>query len=143
MQVKECMTSQCLYVSPETTLRDVANMMRDEDIGFLPVTQNDKMIGMVTDRDIVIRCVAEGCDPESSTVQEAMTEKTYYCFEDQDIEEVASNMGDIQVRRLPVVSREKRLVGIISLGDISQASAKKSGEATQSITQDISQKRAA
>lgn len=143
MQVKECMTPNCLTVMSDTSLRDAANMMRDEDIGFIPVQENDRMVGMITDRDIVIRCVAEGKDTQNSTVRDAMTEKTYYCFEDDNIDTVARNMGDIQVRRLPVVNREKRLVGVITLGDISQASAAKSGEATQSITQEIGSKKAA
>lgn len=143
MKVKECMSTDCQYVPMDTTLRQAAKIMRDEDVGFLPVVQNDKMIGTVTDRDIVVRCVADGCDPETEVVRNAMTEKTLYCYDDQTIEDVAENMGEMQVRRLPVVNRQKRLVGVISLGDISQASTKESGEAVRSITQNIAEKRAA
>lgn len=143
MNAKDCMSTNCQYVPKNTTLKRAAEIMRDEDIGFLPVIENDRMIGMVTDRDIVVRCIAEGCDPETEVVANAMSNATLYCFEDQSIEAVAKNMGEVQVRRLPVVNRGKRLVGVISLGDISQASEKKAGEATQHITENIGQKRAA
>ncbi len=143
MNVKDCMSTDCQFIPKETTLRKAAEIMRDLDIGFLPVVESDQMVGMVTDRDIVIRCIAEGCDPETEVVVNAMTNKTLYCYDDQSIESVAKNMGEMQVRRMPVVNRNKRLVGIISLGDISQSSERKAGEATQNITEDIGQKRAA
>lgn len=143
-KVKEVMTEKCEWISPDTNCADAAKTMRDQDIGFLPVGENDRLIGMVTDRDIAVRCVAEGKDPKATQVKSIMTAKTYYCFDDQNIEDVCANMGDIQVRRLPVVNRDKRLVGVISLGDVAQAAAKASvGEAEQQITAQTSRKKAA
>jgi CBS domain-containing protein len=92
-------------------------MMAAIDAGVLPVAENDHLVGMITDRDIAIRGIAKGKGPTAS-VAEVMTHEVKYCFDDQDLDEVTDNMGDIQVRRLPVVNRDKRLVGILSLGDI-------------------------
>jgi CBS domain-containing protein len=97
-------------------LQQIARRMAAEDIGFMPVGDDDHLIGMITDRDIVIRAVAEGRDART-LVREIMTKDIKYCFEDQDMDQVVQNMGDIQVRRLPVVNRDKRLVGIVSLAD--------------------------
>ena len=92
-------------------------MMAEADCGALPVSENDRLVGMITDRDIAVRAIAAGKGPDTP-VREVMSGGICYCFEDQDISEVAANMGDIQVRRLPVLSREKRLVGILSLAGI-------------------------
>jgi CBS domain-containing protein len=96
-------------------------MMRDLDIGVLPVGENDRLVGMITDRDITIRAVAAGKDP-NSPVSDVMTAAIKYCYSDQELDEVTDNMADIQVRRLPVVDRDKRLVGILALGDIATSS---------------------
>jgi CBS domain-containing protein len=108
--------------------------MRDEDIGVVPVTENDRMIGMVTDRDIVVRCVASG-SLDGATARTAMSPRVLYCYEDQSVNEILANMAEQQVRRMPVVSREKRLVGVVSLGDLSQTSQRKSGESLKEISQ--------
>lgn len=121
MIVKECMTRQVELGTPEMSLRDAALKMRDGDFGILPIQKNDKLVGMITDRDIAIRCVAEGADSKKIKVGEVMTEKVLYCFEDQSLDEVAQNLGENQVRRLPVVNREKRLVGILALSDLTKA----------------------
>lgn len=121
MIVKECMTRKVELGTPEMSLRDAALKMRDGDFGILPIQKNDKLVGMITDRDIAIRCVAEGADAKKLKVGEVMTEKVLYCFEDQSLDEVARNLGENQVRRLPVVNREKRLVGILALCDLAQA----------------------
>lgn len=121
MIVKECMTRQVELGTPEMSLRDAALKMRDGDFGILPIQKNDKLVGMITDRDIAIRCVAEGADAKKLKVGEVMTEKVLYCFEDQSLDEVARNLGENQVRRLPVVNREKRLVGILALCDLTKA----------------------
>lgn len=143
-KVKDVMTKECEWISPDTSLTEAAKIMKKKDCGFLPVGENDKMIGMVTDRDIAIRAVAEGKDPAKTNVREVMTQKTYYCFDDQDVEEVCKNMGDIKVRRLPVVNRDKRLVGVISFGDVSQAAKPDNvGESQQQITAETAKKKAA
>ena len=117
MHVREAMTRDVCMVRPDQTLREAAKMMGQIDAGVLPVTDGERLIGMITDRDIAVRGVGMGKDPQTP-VREVMTEEVKYCFDDEDIDHVAENMGDIQVRRLPVLSREKRLVGILSLGDI-------------------------
>jgi len=119
MKVYDAMTLDVQLCTPENTLKDAAEAMMALNVGLLPVTDGDRLVGMISDRDIVTRGVALGLGP-NSPVQNVMTEDVKYCFEDQDIEEVAHNMGDIQVRRLPVVDRDKRLVGIITLGDIAR-----------------------
>lgn len=143
-QVKDFMSKDCQWLPSDATAREAAELMRDQDIGFVPVGEKDKLIGMVTDRDIVLRCVAAGHDAEDCMVRDIMTKETYYCFDDQDVEEVCENMGDLQIRRLPVVNRDKRLVGVISMGDVAQAAAKaKVGAAEQQITAETAQKKAA
>jgi CBS domain-containing protein len=123
MFVKSCMTRNVEIVEPACSLREAAEKMRDGDFGILPIAENDRLIGMITDRDIVVRAVAEGKDPRQVTVRDIMSKEVLYCFEDQTLEEVAQNLGENQIRRLPVLSREKRLVGILSLGDLSQSKA--------------------
>jgi len=118
MQVKEVMTHDVLLASPGQTICEAAKMMAECDAGALPVRDNDRLIGVITDRDIVIRAVAENKSPDTP-IREVMSQKVLYCYEDEDAEHVAKNMGDNQVRRLPVLSREKRLVGIVSIGDLS------------------------
>jgi len=118
MKIREIMTKQVDTVSPDTSLKEAARMMRDADIGFLPVGENDRLVGTLTDRDIAIRAVADGKDPNSATVRDAMSAGTEYVFEDQDTAEAATVMSEKQVRRLPVMSREKRLVGVVAIGDL-------------------------
>ena len=120
MRVSECMTRDVQIASPGQTVRDVARIMADIDAGVLPVGDNDRLVGMITDRDIAIRGIAEGKGPDAK-VSEVMSREVKYCFEDDEVEDVLQNMGDIQVRRLPVINRDKRLVGIVSLGDLAQS----------------------
>lgn len=117
MKISEVMTRDVKMASPEDTLADAAKLMADLDSGVLPVTDGKKMIGMITDRDIAIRGVAQGLGPKAK-VSEVMTDKVKYCYEDDSCDEVAKNMGEIQLRRLPVLSRDKQLVGIVSIGDL-------------------------
>jgi len=119
MRVSEAMTRQVRVANPTETIRDVAKMMAEIDAGAVPVGENDRLVGMITDRDIAIRAVAQGKGPDTP-VREVMSQDIKYCYEDEDLEHVAENMGDLQVRRLPVVNREKRLVGIVALGDIAR-----------------------
>jgi CBS domain-containing protein len=111
------MTRDVYIANPEETIQQAAIAMAGIDAGALPVANNDRLNGMITDRDIAVRGVAEG-KSRNTPVRDVMTTDVKYCFDDQDIEEVTLNMGDIQVRRLPVVDRDKRLVGILSLGDV-------------------------
>jgi CBS domain-containing protein len=111
------MTSDETTVSPQETLQKVAKRMADLDVGALPVGENDRLVGMITDRDIAVRGIAQGKGPNTK-VRGVMTPEVKYCFMDQDVEEISSNMADIQVRRLPVLDHDKRLVGILSLCDI-------------------------
>ena len=121
MNVKDCMSNYVELGRPDMTLKEVACLMRDGDFGFLPIQENDRLIGTITDRDIAIRGVASGLNPETTKAKEVMSQKVLYCFEDQSLEEVTRNLGDNQVRRLPVLNRDKRLVGVLSLGDIAQS----------------------
>lgn len=118
MKISEAMTSNVHIASPDQTICDAARIMAECDSGALPVSDGSRLIGIITDRDIAIRAVAQKKSPDTA-VREVMSNEVLYCFEDEDIEHVAQNMGDLKVRRLPVVSREKRLVGIVSLGDLS------------------------
>lgn len=117
MKVSECMTETVRTIYPSMTIRQAAQLMGELDSGALPVRDNDQLVGMISDRDIAVRAVAHGKDP-NTPVSEAMTRDIKYCYEDEDIEHVAHNMGEIQVRRLPVINREKRLVGIVALSDL-------------------------
>lgn len=118
MQLKDIMTQGAEVIAPEATLQEAAQKMQRFDIGPLPVCDGDRLIGMLTDRDITVRAVAEGCDPKTTRVREAMTPDIAYCFEDQDVHEAAQVMEQYQIRRLPILNRNKRLVGLVSLGDL-------------------------
>ena len=134
MKVSQAMTHDVCVVRPDHTIEDVARMMLAIDAGMLPVAENDKLVGTITDRDIAVRAVAEGKGPKTY-VREVMTEDVKYCFEDEDTAHVSRNMGEQQVRRLPVVNRNKRLVGILSLADVAQqeADGRKVGNALRGV----------
>ena len=117
MRVSECMTREVQIVDPNDTIAGAAKTMAKLDAGILPVGEDDRLIGMITDRDIAVRAVAAGMGPNAK-VGDVMNSEVKYCFDDQEIDEVLRNMGELQVRRLPVLNRDKRLVGIISLGDL-------------------------
>ena len=133
MKVSEAMTREVQVANPNESVQQAARMMASLDAGVLPVGENDRLVGMITDRDIAIRGVAEGKGPEAR-VRDVMTEDVKYCFDDQDVEDVTRNMGDIQVRRLPVVDRNKRLVGILSLGDIATTRKDQAAQALSGIS---------
>ena len=117
MKVRDVMTSEAKLTNPDDTLQHAAQIMKECDCGILPVREGDRLIGMITDRDITVRAVAKGLGP-AAQVRSAMTSEVKYCFDDEDVTAVCENMSDIQVRRLPVLDRNKRLVGIVSLGDL-------------------------
>jgi len=134
MKVKEAMTARPECVGPEDTLQQAARKMKELDVGPLPVCgDNDRLVGMLTDRDIVVRCVAEGQDPRSARVRDAMSEGINYCFEDDDVGEAARQMKDRQIRRLVVLNRDKRLVGIVSLGDLAVQTGGDAGTAGKTL----------
>lgn len=133
MQISSIMTRDVQLASPSDTIGDIAKRMADSDIGFLPVGEGDKLVGMVTDRDIVVRGVAKGLEA-STPVREVMTRDVMYCNEDQEVDEVVMNMGDIQVRRLAVVDRNKRLCGVVSLADTVRQDEKMTGTGLSGVT---------
>jgi CBS domain-containing protein len=120
MKINEIMTRDVEIISPEKTICDAAKIMEQIDCGALLVNEGDRLVGVITDRDIVIRAVAEGLNTDTP-VREIMSKNVLYCFEDEDVQHVAENMADEQVRRLPVLNRSKRLVGVVSLGNIASA----------------------
>jgi len=135
MKVSDAMTRDVRIANPNETIQDAAKMMSDVDAGVLPVGENDRLVGMITDRDIALRGVAQGKGPQT-LVREVMTDHVHYCFEDEDTDDVTRKMADSQVRRLPVLNRDKRLVGILSLGDLatSREGADDAGEALSEIS---------
>jgi CBS domain-containing protein len=135
MQVYDIMTPTVHIADPNMTIRDAARCMRADDVGALPVGENDRLVGMVTDRDIVVRAVAEARSPGNTTVREVMSKGICYCFEDDDAEGAAQVMAKHQVRRLPVLNRDKRLVGVVALADLGRSE----DEAAQGALTDISE----
>jgi CBS domain-containing protein len=133
MQIRECMTRDFHIVSPQDTIQHAARVMAQIDAGFLPVGDNDRLVGMLTDRDIAIRGVGCGCGADTK-VSEVMTSEVKYCFEDEDEDDVLDQMADLQVRRLPVLNRDKRLVGVVSISDIAPDDSAHAGEALCEIT---------
>lgn len=138
MQVAEAMTRNVRMTNPEQSIAEAAKLMAESDIGVLPVQENDRLVGMITDRDIVVRGVAQGKTNETK-VREVMSAEVKYCFEDDDLDDVARNMADLQVRRLPVLNRDKRLTGIVALGDIATNKTDAAGEGLSGISQPSSE----
>jgi CBS domain-containing protein len=133
MQVSEAMSREVRLANPGQTIRDAAKIMAEIDAGAVPVSENDRLVGMITDRDIAVRAVAGGKGPDTP-VREVMSKEVKYCFEDEDLEHVAKNMADLRVRRLPVVNRDKRLVGIVALGDLAEAQESTAGKAVKGVS---------
>jgi CBS domain-containing protein len=134
MRVNELMTRDVYVARPNQTIQEIAAVMAKIDSGVIPVGDNNRLVGMITDRDIAIRAVAKGKGPEAR-VEDIMTADVKYCFDDDDTEHVLDNLGTLQVRRLPVVNREKQLVGILSLGDLaSDRGNSHTGEALAGIS---------
>ena len=136
MQLSEIITREVETIRPDTSAREAAQRMRSMDVGALPVCDGRRLLGMVTDRDLAIRVLAEGRDPNATPVQDAMTPDVCYAFEDDDVQRAADIMKDRQIRRLPVVNREKQPVGIVALGDIATTGKDRlSGDALEQISQ--------
>ena len=137
MKVKEVMTRDIEKISADNYIKDAASMMRSMDVGALPVCENDKLVGIITDRDIAIRAVADGLDPSACTVREAMSNDVCWCYEDDDVEKAAELMEQQQIRRLPVFDRSNHAVGIVSLGDLATRNGndRLSGEVLQQVSE--------
>lgn len=140
MRVADAMTRDVQIIKPDQSIVEAAKMMAECDVGSLPVADNDKLVGMITDRDIVVRGLAQG-KTQDCRVQDVMSADIKYCFDDEDLDDVAQNMGDLQIRRLPVVSRDKRLVGIVSLGDIATSEEAPAGQALSHISESSTEHR--
>jgi len=119
MRLGEMMTMDVEVIGSNASLKEAAAKMKDLDVGLIPVCEADELKGTLTDRDITVRATAEGRNPSKTKVSDIMSKEIAYCFEDQEIEEAMSLMEARQIRRLPILNREKRLVGIVSLGDLS------------------------
>lgn len=134
MQVKDIMTPNVDYLGPNSPVGDVARTMREQGIGMLPLAEDDKLVGIVTDRDLTVRVLAENKGADTPA-REAMSEEVFYLFDDVALDEAVRNMADMKVRRLPVVDRNKTLVGVVSLGDIaSKGGNEAAGEALERIS---------
>src|SRR5438552_4535980 len=135
MKIREIMTTNVECVGPETGINDLAQKMKTLDVGFLGVCENDRLIGTVTDRDLVIRGIASGRDVNMSTARDVMTHDVFWSFEEDNIQDVASKMRDKEVRRMLILNSEKRLVGVVSIGDLSKVEEKESGKTLRDITE--------
>ncbi len=134
MRVKDCMTNDVRIADPDQTLQEAAQVMARLDAGVMPVGENDRLVGMITDRDIAVRGVAQGKGPDAR-VREVMSTDVKYCFDDEEVDDVLHKMGEQQVRRLPVLNRDKRLIGIVSIGDLARTGeTAETGEALSGIS---------
>ena len=134
MRVSDAMTREVRVASPGQSIRDVAKMMEETNAGAMPVGDNDRLVGMITDRDIAVRAVAQGKGPDTPVREVMSSEQLLYCYDDEDLDHVAQNMSEHQVRRLPVVNRDKRLVGIVALGDVARSEQKAGGKAVKGVS---------
>jgi len=133
--VRDVMTHHVKIASPEDTLKHAAQMMEDLNCGVLPVGENDRLVGILTDRDIAIRAVARGKSPTKCKVREVMSPEIKYVYDNETLDDAVRNMSTLQVRRLPVLNREKRLVGIVSLGDVAISDAGSAADALKNVSQ--------
>jgi CBS domain-containing protein len=135
MKVRQAMHKGVTWVGPGTSIEKLARLMREHDIGAIPIGENDRLVGMVTDRDIVCRCIAGGLDPKTATARDVMTEGIIFCLDKQELEDAARIMETKKVRRLPVINGKKRMTGMLSLGDVYHAGPRYiSGEAMNAVS---------
>ena len=139
MKIKEIMTRQVQVIHPNDTLQTAAQKMKLYDIGFLPVFDGEELIGVVSDRDIILRAMAEGFDPKVAVGREIVTAPVIYCYDDQSVDDAARLMHENQIRRLVILSRgDKQMVGVVSLGDLAlNVNDKTSGDVLQSISEPV------
>jgi len=134
MDVREIMTANVECISPDLTIQETAKKMKSLDVGFLPICEDDRLIGTVTDRDIVLNALADGKDCNTAA-RTAMTEGVFFCFEDDSVEDCADHMKEHEVKRMLVLNRDKRLVGVVSIGDIAKSKEKAAGQALKDISE--------
>lgn len=141
MNIQSVMTKNPEIISPDANIKEAAEKMRKCDCGCIPVCNGDRLVGMITDRDIAIRAVAEGKDPNQTHVDEIMTEELHYCYEDEDVSEAKKIMTEHQIRRLVVLNKKKRMTGIVSLGDLATKcdNEKLVADLTESVSESHSQ----
>jgi CBS domain-containing protein len=135
MKVKDAMHKGAEWVPPSAKLSEIAAIMKKHDIGAVPVGENDRLVGMVTDRDMVCRGIADGKDPAKLTAKDVMTKGVVYCRDNEDLTEAIRTMEQKKIRRLPVISEQKRMIGMLSLGDVSHAGPR---EMTAEMTRAVS-----
>jgi len=135
MKVREMMTTNVECIAPEIGMMELAQKMKTLDVGFLGVCDSDRLIGTVTDRDIVIRGLAGGFDIDTCTARDVMTPDVFWCYEDDNVKDVAGKMREKEVRRMLILNQEKRLVGVVSIGDIAKVEEKESGKTLKDITE--------
>lgn len=135
MKIRDCMTCEVRIVGPDDTIADAARAMAEADVGGLPVGDADQLVGFITDRDITVRGIAGGISPQRP-VRDLMSREVAWCMEDDDVSDVLMNMGDLQVRRMPVLDAEKRLVGIVSLCDMAEWHEQVAGSALTLIARE-------
>jgi len=142
MKLNQIMTRDVEIIHPDDTLETAAQKMRDRDIGFLPVCDGDRLIGVLTDRDLIMRALAEGKESKTTLGSDLVTSPAIYCFDDQSVDEAAKLMHDNQIRRIVILGRDKRMVGVVSLGDLAMnIDDKKSGDVLQSVSEPMSASR--
>ena len=140
MRVSDAMTREVRVCHPGQSICDAARLMAELDCGVLPVGEGDRLVGMITDRDIAVRAVAQHKSPDT-LVRDAMSNEVKYCFEDQHVDQVARNMSDLRVRRLPVLDRDRRPVGVLSLGDVARCASggQKWRDGDQAVTSSLAE----
>lgn len=136
MRVSDVMSRGVQIARLDQTIQEAAKMMREMDVGSLPVAQENRLVGIITDRDIAVRAVAED-EPPSTKVRDVMTQDTKFCFDDEDADEVARRMGEQQVRRLLVLNRDSELVGILALADLANHGSEPAAQALQGISRSV------
>jgi len=141
MKIRDIMTTRVEVLRPDNTVREAAQKMRELNVGPMPVMDGDRVVGLLTDRDITIRATAEGRDPNTTPIQDVMTRNVTFCFEDDDVKEAAKHMSEKQVRRLLVMNRDQRLVGIASLGDLAVGTSneKMAGKVLEEVSKPVHQ----
>jgi CBS domain-containing protein len=135
MPIRDLMTKPVKVVRPDETIRNAARKMGDAGIGFIPVCSGDRLVGVITDRDLAVRAVAEALDANQTRVEELMTDEIVYCFDDDDVATTAAMMKQKKIRRILIVDRQKRLVGVVSIGDLAREAREESTEVLEEISE--------